>query len=81
MFRFIYWLIAFIMFAGVVVLVIMEDEFSEELINAIKSIDCFKMSIPGLLLIYQLVFAMMSICWPLTLILAGIMYLSLKESE
>lgn len=81
MFRFIYWFIAFIMFAGIIVLVIMEDDLYEELINAIKSIDCFKISIPGLLLMYQLVFAILSICWPLTLILAGIMYLSMKESE
>lgn len=81
MFRFIYWFIAFIMFAGVIVLVIMEDDLYEELINATKSIDCFKISIPGLLLMYQLVLAILSICWPLTLILAGIMYLSMKESE
>lgn len=81
MFRFIYWLIAFIMFAGTVILMIMEDGFSDELLENIKSIDFIQLNSTAWLLAYQLVFAMMSICWPLTLILAGIMYLGNKESE
>lgn len=81
MLRFIYWLIGFIMFAGIIALMIMEDDFYNSLINMTENIDNWKFNASGWLLVYQLVFAMMSICWPITLILFVILYLGYKESE
>ncbi len=85
MLKIIYWAIAIISYLAILALMIFVDGVDvDEIIfgsfaESVK--DSIKITKFGLMLIFEMVYMIICISWPVSLVLAGILYLGIKRAE
>lgn len=85
MLKIIYWAIAIILYIAILALMIfMDDVDVDEIIfdNLAESVkDSIKITKFGWIVVFEMVYLLICISWPLSLVLAGILYLGIKRAK